>query len=95
MNTTFKAGQVAPAQAAALPKVGAFMPGKVTPVDRLSARTGQLSALMQTLTGEGFDNFETYNDEIRRYVLWLVCDLAEEVSELTGMVVCGDTKGQA
>ncbi|MBK6852107.1 MAG: hypothetical protein IPG93_10910 [Burkholderiales bacterium] len=93
METTFKAGQVAPVQAAALPTVGAFIAGVDTPADRLTARTAQLSALMHTLTGEGFASFDTYSDTIRHDVLWLVCDLAAEVNALTDLVVCGPGKG--
>ncbi|MFM2059035.1 MAG: hypothetical protein RLY71_3420 [Pseudomonadota bacterium] len=55
--------------------------------DLLTARTAQLSALMHLLTGDGFENFQTYNNEIQHNVLWLVSDLAQQIDGLAVQVV--------
>lgn len=48
----------------------------------LSTRTVQLSALLATLYGEGYQSFKTYNEDIQENTLWLAHDVACEIAKL-------------
>lgn len=51
--------------------------------DRLSARLAQLNALLAAVAGEGFETFETLNQEHQQNYLWACASLAGECKALT------------
>lgn len=46
--------------------------------DQLSARLSQLSAMLIMTTGQGFEAFDSWNDEIKENYLWACSMLAKE-----------------
>jgi len=55
-------------------------------VDILTRKTAQLSSMLVTITGTGFESFITYNDEIKGEYLWACADLACQIKILSGHV---------
>ncbi|MBW8364716.1 MAG: hypothetical protein K0M39_09185 [Rhizobium sp.] len=56
-----------------------------TPVDiktQLSTRLSQLYAMLVTTTGDGFESFDNWSDEIKGNYLWACSMLAKECNEL-------------
>lgn len=51
-------------------------------IDELNTKTSQLSALLHTLYGHGWESFRSYNETIQENVLWLASDLASDVDKL-------------
>lgn len=49
--------------------------------EALSTRAVQLTALLATLHGEGYQSFKHYSDEIQENTLWLAHDLAHEIAQ--------------
>ena len=56
------------------------------PRDQLTKKSAQLSALLITITGGGFESFNAYNGTIKDNYLWACADLAKEVSALSDKV---------
>jgi len=52
----------------------------------LTKRTAQLTALLATLYGAGYQSFKDYNEEIQENTLWLAHDLAYEIDQLLDRV---------
>lgn len=50
--------------------------------EQLSARLSQLSSMLVMIHGGGFDNFESWSDEIKQNYLWGCSMLADECREL-------------
>lgn len=50
--------------------------------DQLSARLGQLAAMLQMTHGGGFETFNIWSDDVRANYLWACSMLAEECKEL-------------
>lgn len=50
--------------------------------DQLSARLAQLTSMLQMIHGNGFENFESWSDEIKHNYLWGCSMLAEECKSL-------------
>lgn len=48
-------------------------------IDTIGARAAQLNAILIMITGEGFNNFQSYNSEIQENVLWACSDLASDI----------------
>lgn len=55
---------------------------KASLIDQLVARANQLSAMLHMVTGDGFENFETFAEKPRHDYLWACDSLAEEIKEL-------------
>ena len=55
-------------------------------IDRLTTLTTQLSALTATLYGDGLESFTNKSNEVIGGVLWLVHDLAVQISTLSEQV---------
>lgn len=51
-------------------------------VRQMEDKMSHLRALTSLISGEGFENLQSYNDEIQNNVLWLVATLAEEIQDL-------------
>lgn len=49
---------------------------------KMEDKMTQLRSLATVISGEGFANLQSYNDEIQNNVLWLVADLAAEIQDL-------------
>jgi len=49
--------------------------------DELTKRAAQLTALLGSIYGEGFESFSNLCDIYRDNVLWLAADLAREIKE--------------
>jgi hypothetical protein len=56
--------------------------GRAANVQQMEDKMSQLRALTSLISGEGFENLQSYNDEIQNNVLWLVSSLAAEVQDL-------------
>ena len=56
--------------------------GRAAKVQQMEDKMSQLRALTSLISGEGFENLQSYNDEIQNNVLWLVSSLAAEVQDL-------------
>lgn len=56
--------------------------GRSAKVQQMEDKMSQLRALTSLISGEGFENLQSYNDEIQNNVLWLVSSLAAEVQDL-------------
>ncbi|MFM2058874.1 MAG: hypothetical protein RLY71_3259 [Pseudomonadota bacterium] len=84
MATTSKAGATGQAAACAnqAPQAARTRAG-----DSLLTASGQLTALLHLITGDGFDNLKTYNEAIQGNVLNLACDLAGQIEEMAWKVV--------
>ncbi len=48
--------------------------------DLISERVCQLKSLLTVITGEGFDSFARYNDDIQSNVLWLAKAMADDIT---------------
>jgi len=76
-----------------------------TPIADLSMKIDHLRALTLSITGEGFDNFKLMNDTNQLNLLWLVDQLAVEISDLFDKMInekaekrrqgCATTEGDA
>ena len=55
-------------------------------IDRLTTLTTQLASLTATLYGEGLESFTNSSSEVQGGVLWLVHDLAVQISTLSEQV---------
>ena len=51
--------------------------------DHLSNRITHLRAMLDTVWGQGYENFKDYSDEIQGNFLWSCASLAEECEQLT------------
>ena len=51
--------------------------------DYLNSRITQLRAMLDTVWGQGYDNFKDYGEEIQGNFLWSCASLAKECEELT------------
>jgi hypothetical protein len=56
--------------------------GRADKVRKLEDKMTHLRALTSLISGEGFGNLQSYNDEIQNNVLWLVSTLADEIQDL-------------
>ena len=54
-------------------------------LDQLTARIGQLRALLAVVCGEGFEPFDGMSEKIKHEYLWACSMLANECSELVDM----------
>lgn len=64
---------------------------KEDPIDTLTRRADQLSAMLIIITGAGFQNFETYNEQIKESYLWACSDHAAELKNLALKIALKDT----
>lgn len=60
-------------------------------VDYCSMRAAQLSALTSIISGEGYESFKLFNENVQDNVLWLINELANEVKQLLP-IVCLEEK---
>lgn len=58
------------------------------PIDALARKSAQLFSMLITTYGEGFESFNSYNDEIKENYLWACSDLALEIRELSAHIAC-------
>lgn len=58
------------------------------PIDALTRKSAQLSALLSTTYGNCFESFEACNDTIKQNYLWACADLAHEVEVLASHMAC-------
>ena len=56
---------------------------KEDPIDQLTRRADQLSAMLFIINGTGFQSFNTYNDHIKENYLWACSDHASELKKLS------------
>lgn len=54
--------------------------------DQLTARLGQLTAMLTIVHGAGFEAFSGWNEEIQNNYLWSCSMLADECHELAGLI---------
>ena len=47
--------------------------------DIMSERICQLQALLTSITGEGFDSYKRYNEDIQQNILWLADALIDDI----------------
>ncbi len=56
-------------------------PGDIA--DHLTAKLGQLSAMLHLVFGEGLESFENMSDSIKNSYLWSCAMIADECKELS------------
>ena len=56
---------------------------KIDVIDHLQARLAQLSAMLCTTYGAGFDTFDNWSSEVKENYLWGCASLAQECDALT------------
>lgn len=61
-------------------------------IDRLTRKSSQLTALITTTVGGGFESFNLWNDTIKDNFLWACADLAKEVEETSRILEIELTK---
>jgi hypothetical protein len=61
-------------------------------IDRLTRKSSQLTALITTTVGGGFEAFNLWNDTIKENFLWACADLAKEVEETSRILEVELTK---
>jgi hypothetical protein len=54
--------------------------------DTLTRKSAQLSAMLTTVVGEGFQSFDGYNAKVKENFLWACQDLADEINVLAELV---------
>lgn len=61
-------------------------PAPLDSLDALKGKAAKLAALICSISGEGFEAFETLSVEHRENILWLASDMAEDVNALVRLV---------
>ena len=56
--------------------------------DKASRISKQLSSLLASLYGSGFETFSEMNDNLQHNILWLASDLAFQLDKALSEVVC-------
>ena len=68
---------------------------KEDPIDQLTRRADQLSAMLIVINGTGFQSFDTYNDHIKESYLWACSDHANELKKLSLILALGESSEKA
>ncbi len=69
--------------------MSARVPHVAKPIDLLTKKAGQLSAMLETAHGAGFASFNAYNDSTKENYLWACADLAAEINALAAQLEVG------